>query len=1014
MTETEASTSPGRGADLPDPFPFVGRRSELAGIAKLIESAAGGSGGTLFVRGEPGVGKSRLAAVAAEGPRSRGWRVAWGRSFPVEARGPYAVVSDAFTPVLQALGADAVQVLTRGASEHLAPVFPFLHPATSPPAPSLDPPESRTRLLWNLAQFVLRLSEREPVLVILEDVQWADAASIELFHFLARQAPEARVAILVVYNDDALPDGAPLRAAEGSLVALGAASAMPLGPLGRTDVGALIEAVFGVGERVVGTFVDRVHDRTRGNPFFLVELLRHLVESGRLRREGGVWVGWEIRELGLPVSVRESVELRLARLAGESRKVAEIAAVLGVRFTHEALSAVAPARGDALLAAVDDLLLHHVLVESTVEGAIAYDFTHPLVRETLESGLSLARARGLHADVGASLERHYGERAGDHAAELAHHYSRAAEVDPGVSAQAVRYLAAAGRAALERHADEEAARYLAGALSAAEAQEGDVQTTSLVQDLARARQRLGQHEEAAALWGRLRTRADAEADARGVAEAERRLGLAAYWAGDPVKAVERLRAGLSAAASLGATELTARIKLAEGVCLMEAGRSVDARKALEEALELSPGRVAIQAKIHRSLLLLHTWTGPPDVARRHGRAAVALADESGSADLRWSVHWALAVLEGLTGDGAATARELAVCESLERALQSPLRRLWTSEIALEKAWATGEWDEAIALGEDAIRLARRLGQAPLLPRLLVLTAFIHLGRGETEQGKALVDEAWEVSGAGAPRGGSGQVLVVVPAYTGRAAFHLAVGQWEEAIRIGTEGLEIAERTGYVVWGVHRLLPIIAEAHLLLRDLEGARRFGERLRLHSERLGNRLGLAWADACEALVAWLGGEGERSIGLLLNAARDLEAVPFVPDAARVRRQLAGRLAEGGDREGALEELERVHDVFARLGAVRELEKARQSIRELGARPPALEPSAGIAGLSDREMEVARLVEKRMSNKSIGEALGISHRTVSTHLSNIYGKLGLHSRGELVDYVRKAGGYRPDGVGP
>jgi DNA-binding NarL/FixJ family response regulator len=133
-------------------------------------------------------------------------------------------------------------------------------------------------------------------------------------------------------------------------------------------------------------------------------------------------------------------------------------------------------------------------------------------------------------------------------------------------------------------------------------------------------------------------------------------------------------------------------------------------------------------------------------------------------------------------------------------------------------------------------------------------------------------------------------------------------------------------------------------------------------------------------------------------------LEEVPMIFDAARLRRQLAVRLAEIGDRDGAIRELNRVHEVFLRLGAEIELAKARQFFRELGARPPRRSPP-GEGLLTSRETEIARLVAERKSNKAIAKSLGISPRTVSTHLSNIFQKLGITSRGELADYIRAEG---------
>jgi DNA-binding CsgD family transcriptional regulator len=196
------------------------------------------------------------------------------------------------------------------------------------------------------------------------------------------------------------------------------------------------------------------------------------------------------------------------------------------------------------------------------------------------------------------------------------------------------------------------------------------------------------------------------------------------------------------------------------------------------------------------------------------------------------------------------------------------------------------------------------------------------------------------------------------------------------------------------------MPVISEAALWRSDMDRARHLAERLRRDSQRLGHKLGLAWADACDALVELLKGDKHKSVAMLRNVAEQLEAVPYVPDAARVRRQLARALAETGDREGAMRELRRAHEVFVHLGAVPELDATREQLRQLGARPPVRSVSPGAAGLTGRE-----LVAARRSNKEIGKALDISARTVSTHLSNVFAKLGVTSRGELADYARKEG---------
>jgi len=301
-------------------------------------------------------------------------------------------------------------------------------------------------------------------------------------------------------------------------------------------------------------------------------------------------------------------------------------------------------------------------------------------------------------------------------------------------------------------------------------------------------------------------------------------------------------------------------------------------------------------------------------------------------------------MEGMRGNIREIARRVEAMNQIVDSLGSPTLKLLTAELSIEHASCYGDWDAGIELGESAVDLARSLHLKTLLPRLLVWLSLIYIGRGDFKRVKELTDEAWEVSGAGlaADQKGFIDVHTVVPAHIGRAAYHVGREEWDEAIRVGEAGLAIAERTGYGMWSIHRLLPLLAEAYAQSRDLENAKRIGERLRSLSAPLGHQLGMAWADACDAVTTWLEGDSERGADLLRKAAELLDVIPMRLDATRLRRQLAGRLAEIGDRDGALQELHSVHATFAWLKCAGELEKTRVQFRELDAEPPPLLPEA------------------------------------------------------------------------
>lgn len=999
-------------------IPLVGRTAEVALLLGALDEAGAGRGRTLIVAGEGGVGKTRLMKAVIEQASQRGWTVAEGRSFPVESGIPYALFSDALLPTLRRLEAGALQTLSRGGGAELAYLFPALAAGGTSAADRErqvgrgDPAELKSRIFWNFTQFLSRFAAKQPLLVVLENLQWADASSLELLHFIARQIGHDRILLLCTYNDADRDAYVMLRTTEQSLISLGVAQQFHLEPLSRAGTEEFVHQAFGVDPSLTREFTALLYGWTRGNPFFVEETLKALVESERLRQENGTWLGWEIGELDLPKSIRVAVVDRMNRLGAPARTVANLTAVVGTRASYEALRAVSGLPDDQLLAALDELRGQRVLVEgSSVDGGIVYDFHHPILQETLYTELGLARARLLHGAVAESLETYYDAESASHADELAFHYARA-DVH-ALAPKAVKYLTAAGRNALGKSANREAANYLSAALEQTDRGIRPPEGTlggSLVEDLARARQRLGEYDSARQLWSRARDEARAAGDLTRIAIIERRMGLACFWSGRHDEALAHYAAGLEAAkdgGGGGSDFAHARLQLAKGMCLLELGRRAEAVDEVQRALVIAERLAdpALLARVHRALLLLYVWTGPADLAREHARRAIALAEEAGEKTVMWSAHWAMAMLEGLTGNAASIARHIAESERLADELRSPLLRVWIAEVSIEYASGIGDWDAALALGERSIAVARSLSQRTLLPRLLVWSGLIYLGRGDIERAKRYLDEAWDLSGAGNPGRRQTDVHSVVPAHTGMASYYLAIADYHKAIEIGEAGLAIADRTGYVVWAVHRLLPVIVEASLWLQDRARAELYGERLRRHAQQLDHPLARAWADACDALVAkLLDKDFDRAAVLLRKCADALDAIPFV-DAARARRQLALTLVQTGDRDGAIKELRHIHDVFARIGAERELTATREQLRALGARPPTRTASAGMAGLTGREVDIVRLVAARKSNKEIGGKLGISPRTVSTHLSNIFGKLSVESRGELTDLVRQQG---------
>jgi len=1000
----------------PDEAPLVGRSAELALLSRAIDEAAHGAGRSVFLVGEGGIGKTRLAMAAADRAGRQGWTVAIGRSYPVETGVPYALFSDALLPLVRKLEPSSLAVLTRGGAAELGYLFPSLGPLGDRERvfAGADPSELKARLLWNFTQFLGRLSAKQPLFIVLENLQWADASSLELLHFVARQMGNQRIVLLGTYNEAERDLNQTLRSTEQSLVSLGSLSVQKLAPLQIADVEDVVHQMFGVDRNTTRPFSAMLYDWTRGNPFFVEETLKSLVDSGALTERDGRWTGWEMETLHLPSTIKDVIKGRVERLSPAARKLANLAAVIGTRAAHDTLAAVAELDETEIIFGLDELLAQRVLVETGSVDEIYYDFTHPLLQQVIYADLGQARARLLHATIAEAMEKLYGESAGSHADELALHFARA-HSQP-LAQKAVRYLYAAGRSAIERYANREGANYLAAALEHLDKDPTitDAPRAEILTTLARTRQRLGEYDAAMILWARARDDAVARGDKGVVADMEHRMGLASYWSGKHAEALAHYE--VSEASSSADRETTVRLRLAKGIALQDLGRLKEAQGEVESALasaaEGGMQNDSLLSRAHRALLLLYTWTGPLDLAREHGTQAIAHAEAARQRMLEWTAHWGMALLAGVSGDAPNFLEHLAATDRLAEQMHSPILPLWSAELWVQYHSGTGDWDAAIAIAEPTITHAKSLNQRMLLPRLYVWSGLIYLWRGAEERAKEYFDEAWKLAGAekaGSPEGaweGALDVPSIIPAHLGMASYYLAKGHPAKAVRIGEAGLAIADRTGYIVWALQWLLPTIGEAALQGRHFDTAAIHLARMRRDAGRLNHRLGLAYADACEGLLArFRDNDPARAITLLQSSVEQLEALPFPPQAARIRRRLAGAFLEVGDREEAMRQLRKAHDVFARLGAIVELEGTREEMREIGLRPPPKSVTSGAAGLTGREIEIARMVAKRKSNKEIGGALQISARTVSTHLSNIFLKLSVGSRGELADFIRQNG---------
>jgi class 3 adenylate cyclase/tetratricopeptide (TPR) repeat protein len=484
----------------PAQTPFVGRERERADLRRAVEDARVGRGSFVLVSGEAGVGKSRLLQEIDAEADARGLRVLAGHSVKDEGQAPYLPFTEMIeqgmvTPrspatLRHALGEAAPEIA------RIAPGLRLVVPEI--PAPLDLPPEQARRYLWlSMREFIGRAAEERPLLLVFEDLHWADESTLLLLEYLAPHLPDMPVMVVGTFRDDEVEPNSPLARILNQLVRERLVTRITLRPLTEEDVGALVAGL--TRQQPPAGFVRGIYAQSEGNPFFAEEIYLHLAESGVLFDDQGRFRDdLRIEDLDVPSSVRMVVGERLARLSEATQRALVAAAVRGRVFELDLVERVAGEPGGDLLDAFDEAERARLITPSRSEWS-SYSFAHELIRQTLLADASTVRRRRLHAAIAAALEAIHADDLEAHAADLAYHLAQGGA--GGQDGRLVRYLRLAGDRAMETAAYAEAADHFARAVSLLERRRGAQEEdrgalAELVERLAMALRSQGRWDEA--------------------------------------------------------------------------------------------------------------------------------------------------------------------------------------------------------------------------------------------------------------------------------------------------------------------------------------------------------------------------------------------------------------------------------------------------------------------------------------------------------------------------------------
>ena len=994
---------------------LIGRETELAAILHALDGSAAGAPVHQLIAGEAGVGKTRLVSEAASIATARGMRVLVGGCADIGDGGvPYGPIVEALRSLVRELDSETLDGIVGASRRDLARLVPSL----SPDIPLDDGAQSQAlqaRLLDALLGLIQRLAEAAPVVLVVEDLHWADPATRDTIAFLARNLRSDRAILVATFRADELHRRHPLLPWLAELERSGRVERLVVERLDAARTRQLLAAILDAPPD--SELVERIHARSEGNPFFIEELLM-AGQDGAANR--------------MPPTLREILMTRIVALPEQTQAVIGVAAVAGRRVDHDLLARVAAMDEADLLEALRSAVGNQVLVTGSAMDHEAgdYAFRHALLQEAAYDDLLPGERQRLHRAFAEALSERgegTGAVAAGHWAELAYHWSSARDDRRAFEASLL-----AGEAATRTYAFADARRH---------------------------------HERALELWSTI----DDPSSLAGIdlVELLHRAATVAWLAGDPRRAVALRR---QAIAALGPDDDLIRV----GTMLEQLGRSLwnngDAQEALEAAESAvaimpaeppTPERARVLSGYGQMLMVLDRWSESQAICEQ----AVAMARRTGT---RQAEGHALNTL-GL--DLAAVGRCGEAISSLEKAIEigrevanpDDIGRAYVNlaeatlycgdvrgaldvvhrgivasdEVGLGRtygryirdqgvqiAFDIGKWDEGVRLAEESLEFvgSSRLERVHTIARWAPLL----VARGDARAPEYLAELRTLMDGYPVEMQFNG------PYRESQAEAALWNGDPDAALDLIRTGLAEVEN-GRGRWYHRRLFRVAFRAAAEVADVARARRDHDREREAIE-IGSEIWTslepliptiraseseAAVEQADAELATIAAERSRINGERASSSwRDAAARWRARENPYLRAYCLWRDAEAllgdGDRPTASTVLAEAHAIATMLEA-RPLSAAIESLAtrarlDLAARDrtPVIEPAAPAAdpfGLTRRERDVLPLLVKGRTNRQIADELFISENTAGVHVSNILGKLGASTRTEAAGIAAKLG---------
>ncbi|MDQ4100081.1 MAG: AAA family ATPase [Chloroflexota bacterium] len=952
----------------------MGRREELEVIDGVLRALKDQGGGVLEVAGEPGIGKTRLLDALRAQAGSRGYRVFAGRAAEFEAELPFGVFLDAMDDYLGALDPQELEALAGRSPGLLAAAFPAFDPLAEGSPAVL--PEERFRMHRAVRSLLSRLAERQPLVLLLDDVHWADAGSVELLSHLLAHPPLGPVLIVVAFRPGQLTRH--LEAALSDRARLMGGRRLDLEPLVPAEAHELLGSTVPVSVR------NQLVEESGGNPLFLQELARGAVRrSSASPRASGVTPN-------VPNSVLVVLESEVASFSVSAQALLQGAAVAGDPFEPDLAAIAADIGSSEALAALDELVSAGIVKPTSTPRRCA--FRHPIVRAAVYQSGGQAWTVRAHARLADALAKR-----GEPATVRARHIERSAAEGDELAATA---LAEAGDMTASRAPGTAAEWYRAACRLVPATPESVPRRISLLIALATA---LGNS-------GSLANSVDALGQVQDLLPRQdpSRAGVVAYCA-----AIEHLlgRHSQARARLLEAYHGLEDRGSREGAALsIELAASCAYESAAEEGRAWAEHAFAASRKLNDPVMeatasALLSYFGyalghPADPELLQAADLIAaLNDAQLATRLDLAIYLCFTEVQYERFDEG-----IAFCERAARICRTTGQGAYLAGILTAKAWGlmfSGRLAEAKSVIDEVIE-ATRLSPNVYLAEVTGFAAVVASWMGDNEAAVRFAEESVDLARLQEPG--------VIPAVAGfsMAVALVELGRFQEAKAVvlemcGGPRLNRMMRAATVI-----VYECLTRAELGLGRPDAAERWVTDAVAASYDGALAVESSYTARAQALVLAANGDHASAVDVAMRAAERAEAVGSLVEAAKCR-VIAGRsLLQKGERNRAGTVLEQAEEQLSRSGAFGFSDQAHKELRRLGRRVTRRSrslPDEGLQALTERERELADLVARGLSNRQIAASAYLSEKTVERHLSHIYAKLGISSRAALATAIAAAG---------